>query len=394
MRVFYLAQRVPYPPDRGDKIRSFHEVSHLARKHEVHVYCLADGLEDVANVEGIRQRVASVTAVPRRDLQSKARALLALLGGKPFSIGYFDVASLHALIEVERRRLEPDVALVYSSGMAQYVEPFRDLPRIMEFVDLDSLKWRQYADRNAPPLNWLYATEARRLLDYERRIAHSFDHSIVSTGRERDDFVRLIPGAAVSCVGNGVDVEYFAASERPKQTGNLVFTGVMDYAPNVDAVIWFCERVLPKIRERAPTATFTICGSRPTAAVQALSALPGVTVTGRVADVRPYLAAAEVAVVPIRMARGIQNKVLEAMAMALPCVSATAARSGIEVTDDSGLYVADDPDEFAARVLALLADSELRARAGRAARAAVERHYSWQRQLAALDAILESVTAP
>jgi glycosyltransferase involved in cell wall biosynthesis len=170
-----------------------------------------------------------------------------------------------------------------------------------------------------------------------------------------------------------------------------VFTGVMDYAPNVDAVVWFCERVLPKIRERAPAATFTICGSRPTPAVQALAALPGVTVTGRVADVRPYLAAAEVAVVPIRMARGIQNKVLEAMAMGLPCVS--AARSGIEVAGDSGLYVADEPDEFAARVLALLGDSELRAGAGRAARAAVERHYSWQRQLAGLDAILESVTA-
>lgn len=393
MKVFYLAQRVPYPPDRGDKIRSFHEVTHLARAHEVHVFCLGDGPEDTANVEGIRKYVASVTAVPRTDVQSKARALAALATGKPFSVGYFDVRELHRRIGEERRRLRPDVVLVYSSGMAQYAEPFRELPRVMEFCDLDSLKWRQYAERHAPPLRWLYATEAQRLLDYERRIAHGFDHSIVCTAREREDFERLIPGAAVSCVGNGVDLEYFAPSRAPKTPGRLVFTGVMDYMPNVDAVVWFSEQVLPVIRERVPEATFVICGSRPTARVQALASLPGVTVTGRVEDVRPYLAAAEVAVVPIRVARGIQNKLLEAMAMGLPCVSAAAARSGIEVTGEAGLYVADEPDAFAAQVVELLRDAELRARAGRAARAAVERHYSWSRQLEGLDAVLERVTA-
>jgi sugar transferase (PEP-CTERM/EpsH1 system associated) len=393
MRVFYLAQRVPYPPDRGDKIRSFHEVTHLARAHEVHVFCLGDGPEDIANVAGIRKYVESVTAVPRPNLQSKVRALVALAAGTPFSVGYFNVRELHRRIDEERRRLRPDVVVVYSSGMAQYAEPFGDVPRVMEFCDLDSLKWRQYAERHGPPLRWLYATEAQRLLNYERRIARGFDHSIVCTAREREDFERLIPGAPVSCVGNGVDLDYFAPSSAPKTPGRLVFTGVMDYMPNVDAVVWFSEQVLPAIRERVPEATFVICGSRPTARVQALASLPGVTVTGRVEDVRPYLAAAEVAVVPIRVARGIQNKLLEAMAMGLPCVSAAAARSGIEVTGESGLFVADEPDAFAARVVELLSDAELRARAGRAARAAVERHYSWSRQLTGLDAVLELVTA-
>ncbi len=391
VKIFYLAHRVPYPPDRGDKIRTFHEVRHLSRAHEVHVFCLADGTEDMSNVVEVEKHAESVTAVPRTDIRSKVRALAALLAGRPFSVGYFDEAQLHRLIRRARERIKPDLALVYSSGMAQYVERFDDLPRIMEFGDLDSLKWEQYSERGRAPMRWLYTAEARRLLSYERRIANTFSHSIVCTRREQDDFERLIPDAKVSCIGNGVDLEYFASSRTVKQAGRLIFTGVMDYLPNVDAVLWFCERVLPKVLKEIPHATFTICGSSPSSEVQALAAKPGVTVTGRVADVRPHLDAAEVAVVPIRIARGIQNKVLEAMAMGLPCVSATAAWTGIEVSGDPGVFIADEPDGFTKAVVALLKDPELRASASRAARSAVERHYSWQAQLSPLDTIFEDV---
>lgn len=391
MIVFYLAQRVPYPPDRGDKIRTFNEIRYLSRKHEVHVFCLADGVEDMDNVTGLSAYAASVTAVPRTGLASKVRALVALCTGRPFSVGYFDEARLHQLIERERARLKPDLALAFSSGMAQYVERLEDLPRIMEFCDLDSLKWEQYAARGRPPMSWAYATEARRLLAYERQIAYGFDHSIVCTSREQDDFERLIPRATVTYIANGVDLEFFSGGRTPKEPDRLVFTGVMDYLPNVDAVVWFCEQVLPAVQRKVPGATFTICGSRPSATVRALAARPGVTVTGRVDDVRPYLDAAAVAVVPIRLARGIQNKLLEAMAMGLPCVSATAAWTGIEVAGDSGVLIADEPDAFADHVVTLLTDHDLRVRAGCAARSAVERHYSWAAQLAALDAVFDEV---
>jgi len=391
MKIFYLAHRVPYPPDRGDKIRTFHEIRHLSRAHEVHVFCLADGTDDLSNVEGVEEYACSVTAVPRTDLRSKVRALTALLAGQPFSVGYFDEASLRRKIRQAKERIQPDLALVYSSGMAQYVEDFEDLPRIMEFGDLDSLKWKQYADRGYPPMRWLYAAEARRLLKYERRIARGFGHSIVCTPREQDDFERLIPDAQVSCVGNGVDLEFFSSAQAAKHPGRLIFTGVMDYLPNVDAVVWFCDHVLPRVQKAVPTATLTICGSRPSAEVQALAARPGVKVTGWVDDVRPYLDSAEVAVVPIRIARGIQNKLLEAMAMGLPCVSATAAWTGIEVSGDPGVFIADEPDDFAERVVSLLRDQDLRTRASHAARSAVERHYSWQAQLAPLDAIFAGV---
>jgi sugar transferase (PEP-CTERM/EpsH1 system associated) len=393
MIVFYLAQRVPYPPDRGDKIRTFNEIRHLCRRHEVHVFCLADGADDMENVRALDAYAASVTAVPRSNIASRVRALLALCTGKPFSVGYFDEAKLHRLIRAARERLNPDVALVFGSGMAQYVEPFDGLPRIMEFCDLDSLKWKQYAERGRAPSSFVYAAEARRLLDYERRVAYGFNHSVVCTLRELDDFERLIPGARASCIGNGVDLEFFAGGHVEKQPGRLVFTGVMDYLPNVDAVVWFSENVLPLVQETVPGATFTICGSRPTPQVQALATHPGVTVTGRVQDVRPYLDAAEVAVVPIRMARGIQNKLLEAMAMGLPCVSASAAWTGIEVTGEPGVMIADEPGEFADKVVALLRDPDLRARTGRSARSAVERHYSWDAQLEQLDAVLGDVVA-
>lgn len=387
MKIFYLAHRVPYPPDRGDKIRTYHEVRYLARDHEVHVFCLADGAEDLNNVAGIKDIAASVSVVPVSRVKARVRALLALLFGKPFSVGFFNEVKLHDLIRDSLERVDPDFALVYSSGMAQYVQGLDGLPVIMEFGDLDSLKWAQYGERGYPPMKWIYATEARRLLNYEREIAYSVRHSIVCTAREQDDFERLIPEAAVSCVGNGVDLEFFAPRNTAKTAAALVFTGVMDYLPNVDAVIWFCEHILPIVQKRVPNATFTICGSKPTKEVQALASKQGVTVTGWVEDVRPFLDAAEVAVVPVRIARGIQNKLLEAMAMRLPCVAATAAWTGIEVSGESGVAVTDDADQFADEVCRLLSDTALRESKAAAARSAVERHYSWNAQLSRLDDI-------
>ena len=198
----------------------------------------------------------------------------------------------------------------------------------MQFAELDSSRWGQFARRSRPPLRWVYAIEERRFFAYERHIARTFSHALVCTAAEQCDFERLIPGAPVSLVGNGVDLEYFRSKGIAKQPGSIVFTGVMDYFPNVDAVVWFCNEVLPIVQRQIPEAGLTICGSRPTATVRRLAKRRGVTVTGRVPDTRPYMDRAEVFVAPLRMARGIQNKLLEAMAMGLPCVASAAATSG------------------------------------------------------------------
>lgn len=393
MRILFLAQRVPFPPNRGDKITTYHEIAHLAREHEVSVACFADGQEDLANVGGLASLTQTIEAVPLAPMAARLRALLALASKTPLTVAYFNDPELHRRVRALARSQRFDAVIVYSSSMAQFVESLTDVPRIMQFADLDSLKWQHYSESLRFPRSWLYRLEARRLLAYERHIATTFDHSLLCTPREVRDFHRLIPDAPVSCVGNGVDLEYFQPMTAVKKKPNsLIFTGVMDYFPNVDAVLWFCQEVFPRLRQQVPDVTFTICGSKPQKEVQALANLPGVIVTGRVPDVRPYLAEARVCVIPLRIARGIQNKLLEAMAMGLPTVATTAAYDGIDAVRDADLLVADEPDLFAAQVARLLLDETLGQKMGQAARAAVEKNYRWEVHLAQLDAVLASLT--
>jgi polysaccharide biosynthesis protein PslH len=394
MRIFFVCQRVPFPPDRGDKIITFHEIRHLSKQHELHVFCLADGTGDLANIPALRDYAVSVTAVPVTGLRSRVRALWALVGGRPLSVAAFDEAALHQAIIRKYDEVRPDLIIVFSCNVAQYAEHFGGIPRIMQFHDLDSLKWAQYAERSNIALHWIYRIEAERLLAYERSIARRFSHALVCTAAERSDFERLFPQVAVSLVGNGVDLDYFRASGERKRPGSIVFTGVMDYFPNVDAVSWFCDQILPAVQAEVPEAHLTICGNRPSTAVRRLAKRHGVTVTGWVPDTRPYLNQADVFVAPLRMARGVQNKVLEALAMGLPCVVSNAAWRGTVVPQGAGMLVTDDAAEFAELVIGLLRDHILRAEMAGKARLAAEANYRWDVQMAALDRAIAAVTVP
>jgi sugar transferase (PEP-CTERM/EpsH1 system associated) len=388
LRIFYVCRRVPFPPDRGDKIAAFNMISHLAARHELHVFCLGDGRKDLANVPRLRACAKSVTAVPVSGLAIKSRALRALFTGAPLSVAALNEAALHRAIQRKFAELRPDLMIVYSCNVAQFAEHFPDAPRIMHFGDLDSLKWQMYSRRSGLPLQWVYTLEAHRLLDYERRIARGFSHALVHTDAEKHDFERLIPGVPVSVVGNGVDLDYFRSAGETKQQASLVFTGVMDYRPNVDAVLWFCDEILPIIQSEIPETKFTICGSRPARPVRRLAQRRGVTVTGRVPDARPYLDRAEIFVAPLRMARGVQNKVLEALAMGLPCVVSRAVWRGTVIPDGEGILATDGPEEFARHVIALLRDGTRRAEMSRSARSSAEANYRWEAQLAHLDAVI------
>jgi sugar transferase (PEP-CTERM/EpsH1 system associated) len=393
MRIFYICRRVPFPPDRGDKIAAFNQIRHLAAQHEVHVFCLGDGVQDLANVSGLQAYTKSLTAAPVDGFTIKLRALAALVTGQPLSVAALNEAKLHDALHRKFGQLRPDLIIVYSCNMAQFAERFPDVPRIMHFGDLDSLKWRQYAERSSMPLNWIYAIEAQRLLGYERHIAKIFSHALVHTGIERLDFQRLIPGIAVTVVGNGVDLDYFRSAGAAKIPASMVFTGVMDYRPNIDAVIWFCNEVLPIVQTEIPAADFTICGRRPAPAVWRLAKRRGVTVTGWVSDARPYLDRAEIFVAPLRMGRGVQNKLLEALAMGLPCVASKAAWRGTVIADGRGILAADEPQEFARHVLDLLRDCGRRAEMARKARAAAEANYHWEVQMARLDEVIASAVS-
>ncbi len=393
MRIFFVCQRVPFPPDRGDKIVTFNEIRHLAKHHEVHVFCLGDGAADLGNVPAMHKYAKSITAVPVYGLAGKLRALKALLDGQPLSVAAFNVAALHQAIVRKSDELPPDLIIVYSCNVAQYAEHFVGLPRIMQFHDLDSLKWAQYAERSRVPLKWIYRIEAKRLLAYEWSIARRFSHALVCTAGERRDFEHLFPGIAVSLVGNGVDLDYFRPLGETKRPGSIVFTGVMDYFPNIDAMLWFCDEILPAVQAQVPDATLTICGSRPTAAMRRLAKRRGVTVTGWVPDTRPYLDSAEVFVAPLRLARGVQNKLLEALAMGLPCVASKAAWNGTVVPQGAGILVTDDGKEFAEQVVRLLRDDALRSELAGKAREIAEAEYRWDRQMAVFDQVIAAVTS-
>ena len=391
MRIFFICQRVPFPPDRGDKITTYNEIRHLSTKHEVHVFCLADGTPDLDNIPGLRRYAKSVTAVPV-GWASKLRALNAMLSGKPLSVAAFNEAKLHDAVTRKFAELQPDLIIVYSCNVAQYAEHFPQVPRIMQFAELDSSRWGQFARRSRLPMRWVYALEERRFFAYERHIARSFSHALVCTAAEQRDFERLIPGAPVSLVGNGVDLDYFRSTGVAKRSGSIVFTGVMDYFPNIDAVVWFCDEVLPIVQQQIPGAGLTICGSRPAAAVRRLAKRRGVTVTGRVPDTRPYMDEAELFIAPMRMARGIQNKLLEALAMGLPCVASQTAARGTVVQDAEGILAADDPEVFAQHVVRLLRDGAFRAAMASKARATAEANYRWEAQLTRLDQVIASVS--
>ncbi len=320
MRIFFICLRVPFPPDRGDKIATYNLVRHLSSTHEVHVFCLSDGAPDEVNVTALANYTRSVTAVPRSAVAEKLRGVKALFTGTPLSVALRNEKQLHAAVKSASLRLSPDIIIAYSSNVVQFVAGL-SAPRLMYFSDLDSQKWEEYSRKKPFPMNWLYRRESKLLLEHERQSAATSSRLVVSTPAEKRDFERLIPGAAVDILANGVDLERFRSRHVPKQAGTMIFTGVMDYFPNVDGAQWFCATVLPLIRKRVPHARFVICGRNPTPAVQRLARQLGVVVTGEVPDVRAYLDAAEICVVPLRIARGIQNKLLEGLAMGIPCIS-------------------------------------------------------------------------
>jgi polysaccharide biosynthesis protein PslH len=397
--LLFLAHRIPYPPNKGDKIRSYHLLRHLSERYRIHLGTFVDDPEDWVHVEtlgGLCTGVCALALAPRR---ARLRSLAGLLHGGPLSLPYYRDQSLQRWVDAVLARPGMRRVLVFSSSMAQYVEQVRDDTRVVvDFVDVDSDKWRQYAQRLRGPLGWVYAREARTLLGYERALAGRASASVFVSETEAELFRALAPATAarVHAVENGVDTEHFRPDSRhpnpyAPEERVLVFTGAMDYWPNVDAVEWFGREVFPAIRARDPHAVLCVVGGRPDEAVRRLAAQPGVRVTGAVADVRPYLAHAHAAVAPLRIARGVQNKVLEAMAMARPIIASPSAMDGIRACPSLQGAVAREAGEWIERCLELLsAGAEHRDSLGAQGRGWVLSHYAWAEKLRPWEDLLEA----
>jgi sugar transferase (PEP-CTERM/EpsH1 system associated) len=399
MNVLFLAHRLPYPPNKGDKIRSYHMLRHLAARHDVWVASLVDDPRDVPHVDGLRALVREVH-VDRLDGRSKpVAALKAMATGQPVTLRWFHTNALQAAVDALVERVEFDAVVCFSSPMAEYVFRSRHAggklaraAKAMDLIDVDSCKWRQYAERAKGPARFVYEREGRLLADYERRLAREFDALFVTSEQEKTFF----PGGAgvpnLHAMQNGVDLEGYAPGTRPALDlgpAALVFTGVMDYWPNVEGVQWFADRVWPRVMAAVPEARFYVVGSRPTKDVQQLASRAGITVTGYVDDVRDYLAGAAACVAPLRIARGLQNKVLEAMASARAVVATPEAFEGIAGEAGRDALVAADETSFADACVRLLQDPAAAARLGANARACMERGYAWDRNLRVLDEFMD-----
>jgi sugar transferase (PEP-CTERM/EpsH1 system associated) len=395
-----LTHRIPYPPNKGEKIRAYHLLRHLSQRWRVHLGCFVDRRQDFAHVATLRELCAQVMAVPIRPGLRRVAALRGLVGRDPLTFAYHASATLSAWVADLRTRCNPSLEYAFSSGMAPYLFPDRldhgACKRVVDLVDLDSEKWRAYA---AQP-GWrspLHRLEARRLADREVALTCEADLTLLVSEAEATD-LRRRPGTCgtrVHVVGNGVDLDFFnPAPPRPHPEPEhatlnaLCFTGVMDYRPNVDGVLWFAEQIWPRLAAARPDLCWWIVGARPDPRLRALRKLPRVTVTGEVLDVRPWLAHADLAVVPLLMARGVQNKLLEAMAMEVPVVATSVAAQGLDPATRALVRVADEPLAFASAILGLLEDAETRRTVGHAGRQRMEEAFGWSARLGELDRLL------
>lgn len=396
MKILYLVHRLPYPPNKGDKVRSYHLLKHLAARHEVHLGTFIDDPDDEQHLPRVRELCAGLHVARLSPRTAKLLSLRGLLTGEALSLPYYRDAGLQAWVDETAARIGFDAVVVFSGVMAQYSQALKGVKSLVDFVDVDSAKWRDYAPEHAWPMSWLYRREFNKLLSFEQRVAHEAACSFFVTENEVALFRELSPGQPLNlaALGNGVDADFFvpdATRASPFTAGELplVFTGAMDYWPNVDAVRWFVADMLPALRERFPALRFHIVGRSPAPAVQALAG-EAVNVTGTVPDVRPYLQHAAAVVAPLRLARGLQNKVLEAMAMARPVVAASSCVRAITAEVQPGLQPADDAAGYVERLGVLLADRAAGDAAGRSARNFVLGAYSWDAHLAGLDHYLET----
>lgn len=393
-KLLYLVHRIPYPPIKGDKIRSFHFLKALAEKYEIYLGTFIDDPEDRQYVDDLHAYCKDSFCV---DLQPKLAKLISLggfLSNEALSLPYYRSQDLQAWVDGVIEAHHIDQAMIFSSPMAQYLVNHPQVTLVADYVDVDSDKWLQYSKSKRWPASWVYQRESRKLLDYEINMAGRAKSTLFVSKQEAQLFKQLAPVVAekIDYVNNGVDTEFFDPSltyQSPFSQAEIaiVFTGAMDYWANVDAVIWFAQQAFPLVKQQCAQARFYIVGSKPAAQVLKLAeANDSIIVTGRVEDVRHYVANASVVIAPLRIARGIQNKVLEAMAMAKPVVVTPAAMEGIAMSAHIEIAVAEEPNEFAEQVIKYIQSLNSTALENRHY---VQAEFSWQQNGERLCGILD-----
>jgi sugar transferase (PEP-CTERM/EpsH1 system associated) len=358
MRVLFLTHRLPYAPNRGDRVRAYHIVRELVTRADVELVSFVHDPHELEQVRRLEAMGVEVTALRVPRLRNYVNSVVHLVGRRPLTHVLLDapgvVPALGAIVE----RRPPDVVLAYCSGMARFAlaPPLAGFPLVVDLVDVDSEKWAALASSAGWPMSWVYRREARHLAEFERDLAKKASTVLVVNERERDALARIAPNASVTVVPVGVDRDPLRSPKAPEERPRVVFCGVMDYQPNIDAVLWFTKHVWPAVRAGRPDAHLSIVGANPVSVIERLnSPTNGIEVTGTVDDVRPYLWRSAVAVAPLRTARGVQTKVLEAVGAGLPSVVTPQVFNGLPAAVRGACALAGSAEEYARATLALLA---------------------------------------
>ena len=394
MKILYVCHRFPFPPRRGGKIRPFNMIRHLsASGHEVTVASLARSAQEAEEGRGIADHCGHYEMVQVHEATQTARMVGRLPSFSPSSMGYFYSPVLAWRVNGLLARGRFDLVFVHCSSAAQYVASVRGIPKILDFGDMDSQKWLEYARYRPFPLSLGYRLEGMKLEREEKRLARLFDTCTATTRAEWQTLQGYGAAAATDWFPNGVDSEYFSPDDGAYDSDAISFVGRMDYYPNQECMLDFCANVLPRVRARRPGVKLAIVGANPSKDIRRLGELPGVTVTGSVPDVRPYVLRSALVVAPLNIARGTQNKILEAMAMGLPVVTTPAAAGGVDAVAGEHLLVARSHEEQCAAVLQILESPGERRRLGAAGRRRMLSHHAWPSSMRRLDAIIERTVA-
>ncbi|MCC6250697.1 MAG: TIGR03087 family PEP-CTERM/XrtA system glycosyltransferase [Rubrivivax sp.] len=393
MNILYLCHRFPFPPKRGGKIRPFNMIRHLqATGHQVTVCSLARSPAEALEGQGIASHCAAFHMGRVTEPVQFARMIVRLPLLTPSSMGYFYSGELAQKVRRLLRKQRFDLIFVHCSSVAQYVEDVQGIPKILDFGDMDSQKWLEYAHYKPFPLSLGYTLEGHKMLWAEKRLARKFDLCTATTRAEWETLEGYRTGAATDWFPNGVDADFFCPDLKTGgayDNDTVSFIGRMDYYPNQECMQRFCQQVWPLLRRERGTMKLLIVGADPSPQIKALGALPGVTVTGSVPDVRPYVRGSAAMVAPLAIARGTQNKILEAMAMGVPVITSSAAAGGVDAEADRHFLVADTPEQTAAAILRIVASRDERDRLAKAGRERMLSHHAWPRSMQRLDGIIE-----
>lgn len=393
---------MPYPPNKGEKLRTYHQIKHLlAKGHKVSVCTPAHSNEDVQYIDSLNT-TKNIPTIFEKIGHSLPRLIKGLLSFKALSISNFYSPRLQRKLDRFIRENDFDVILCTSSSMAEYVfksdavqshaTSNQAVMLLMDFMDLDSDKWKQYSNSSSWPMSWVYTREARLLSRFEQKIQQTFEHCFLISQNEVDLFQEHIGSKHnIHVLGNGMDTDdFYPAEDKPQNSDPVfIFTGVMDYKPNIDAVLWFIDHAWVLIKTKYPQARFIVAGMNPTPAIQNLSNTPGVEVTGFVEEILPYYHQSDYFVAPFTIARGVQNKILQAFACGLPVIASSMGAEGIECKNGEHILIAETADEYLSAIDKLESNPLLKANIRESALKLIHNQYSWDGKLKVLDSFLD-----